>query len=138
MMKLFKLKLILISIRKTICFLLVALFCVAAIPKPEKRIIGTWSYLSGSGGFTGKGPGWTREQQIEFVFKKNGKFFSRANKKIIASDRYTVQSNSKTQDQVVTLQFQKQITMAAFVRADTLFLTEQVADGFSYIFLKKK
>lgn len=109
-------------------------------PKIDAALIGKWKYITGSGGFTGKGPGWDATTGIYFEFKKKGNFKKIENKKTTQCDNFTteIKATNEVGEKVIKISFKKQLALLASFSADTLFLQEDVADGFSYVFVRMK
>lgn len=123
-------------------FVLSSLFLLffAAKPKTAQHLYGKWKYCSGSGGFTGKGPAWNAADNIYFEFKKNGKFKKTENKKNVENDSFKIEvlKSSEQKTDAFKLVFSMRPSMLAVITGDTLYLNEDVADGFSYVFARNK
>ncbi|MDI1353483.1 MAG: hypothetical protein PSX36_01105 [bacterium] len=106
---------------------------------PQKKLFAHWNFLSGSGGITGKGPGWTKENQIHIQFKKNGSYYFFENGKPKTCDKFLlIEKNSLLTGQKVNMIDYRNGSDQSFrISGDTLFLQDEMQDGFSYIFLKK-
>lgn len=116
--------------------LLFSLSARAQTSKTEvKKISGRWLYLSGSGGFTGKGPGWVVGSNIQFEYKKNGRFSKIENEKKTEKDKFKIMAKVGQ----ASLLIYKNLPVQRYeIKSDTLFLSDTMADGFQYIFVRKK
>lgn len=112
---------------------------LAAPDEASKEIIGTWSYKSNDGGFSGTG-GSTRfssNSTIEFSDKGVYKEFDGTKK--IEKYRFSIQmsSNSVYLPYEVVFENAEILSYNYIINSDTLYLNENVADGFSYVFVRK-
>jgi hypothetical protein len=110
------------------------------LAKTQKQLQGKWSYVSGSGGFTGKGPGYTKEQKVVFEFQKKGKFQRTEKGKVLTKDSYQLLLPTMVSAGAETfvIKYQNSMEQNAMLKSDTLYLQEAVADGFSYVLVREK
>lgn len=103
------------------------------------ELAGKWHYLRSSGGITGKGPGYTKAEQVVFHFSKNGKYRDCRKGKQIQTLRFTLKSAAVSSDQGFNtlIQYSNSMTHLARRSGDTLYLKENVADGFDYVLFRK-
>lgn len=126
-----------------LCCLMLVFFIVSG-SKPKTKVdpalIGKWKYLSSSGGITGRGASWDEKSKIIFEFKKKGTFKKIENKKTTASDTFSTENIAAGDNGEKSLRiiFKNQSTMIASFTNDTLFLQEDVADGFGYVFVRSR
>jgi hypothetical protein len=109
-------------------------------PKIDASLVGKWKYLSSSGGITGRGAGWNETSTIIFEFKKKGTFKKIENKKTTTSDTFSTESTAAgdSGEKNLKIIFKNQPAMVASFTNDTLFLQEDVADGFEYVFVRSR
>lgn len=124
------------------CLMLVFFILSGSKPKTkiDAAIVGQWKYLSSSGGITGRGAGWDEKSKIIFEFKKKGTFKKIENKKTTLIDTYSTESGltAESAEKNLKIIFKNQMHMTASFNNDTLFLQEDVADGFSYVFIRTR
>ena len=124
------------------CLMLVFFILSGSKPKPkiDASLVGKWKFLSSSGGITGRGAGWDDKSMIVFEFKKKGTFKKIENKKTTVTDTFSTESVAAgdSGEKNVKIIFKNQTAMIASFTGDTLFLQEDVADGFGYIFVRSR
>jgi hypothetical protein len=107
--------------------------------KKSSAIFGKWNYHSGSGGFTGKGPGWTEADKVTLDLKKNGTYCLQQNSKPLIADKFRLTKIKSIYGEMRDcLDLKKHMDQSFILHGDTLLLTDEVHDGFSYIFIRKK
>lgn len=123
------------------CLMLVFFILSGSKPKPkiDAVLVGKWKYLSSTGGITGKGAGWDEKSTILFEFKKKGTFKKIENKKTVLCDSFSTETQVVAEggENLIKINFKNQMAMLASIKSDTLFLQEDVADGFSYVFVRQ-
>ena len=108
--------------------------------RPSGNLYGTWLYESGSGGITGKGPGWTSEQGITIQFKRRGCCITRENGKVKSRQRFKIrlQKTQFYEDPVWVIDYKKNQDQLFEIKDKVLLLQDNAVDGFSYRYLRKK
>jgi hypothetical protein len=107
--------------------------------EPVKAIVGKWRFVSSSGGFSGKGVDWKASDKILAEYKKNGNYKLTSSGKLKKQDHFSISKGRgiRSGEQTELLHFKNSIEQEFHIKGDTLFLDENVHDGFSYIFIRK-
>ncbi len=132
------------GLRYLLCFSLLSSSCQAQkirIPDPLcKKLFGQWIFHSSSGGFTGQGADWATTDNIIILFKNNGTY-QRTGKAMPAvkdTFKFVKGASILSEEQVYLIDYKNNIDQSFSIKGDTLFLFDEVHDGFSYTFLRKK
>jgi len=126
------------NVRLTFFILLVGFSLSAQIK--NKDLVGTWHYLLGYGGITGKGPGYTPEDNVFYHFSRSGRLKQSVRGKKQANLRYTLRADTTlpNSDYPSVLFYSNGHTNLVRRNGDTLFIKENMADGFEYVLIKRK
>jgi len=126
-----------------IYYLLFHLLNVAAqkktIIEPKfSPLLGKWKFIESSGGFTGIGAGWSVDNNIIIEFRKNGVFLHYEKGRIRQKDRYRINERRSrlTEELIHVIDFDVNMDQIFEVKRDTLFLQDDVQDGFNFVFIK--
>jgi hypothetical protein len=119
-------------------FALVLTLSLKSQLKPAE-LKGKWKYLDGSGGLTGKGPGYTTEQNVIYQFSKNGTMKRFVNGKLQECSDFKLKEETLGSDPTYKscLFFANGLRSSVKRSGDTLFIKENMADGFEYRLLRK-
>lgn len=133
---------------RLLCSLLIALlfFCscrkkIETISSADSSVFGQWRYVSSSGGIAGNGdPNLSFENSIEF--KDYGKCLKYKGDKKTDKMPYEFREGKCIHgnihaSNVITILDGSNISYSFLVVGDTLLLDAEVADGFSYKYVKK-
>lgn len=126
-----------------ICNLL-ALFIVSCgkinTPNAEsEKIFGKWRFVSSSGGFSGAGNS-SFDATDTYEYKENGTFSHRKDGQLIDQMSFSMQlgpSITGQTDQLLIHYGAAGITQSFQIQNDTLFLSDEVYDGFQYVFVRE-
>jgi hypothetical protein len=103
-----------------------------------KDLVGKWLYLRGSGGITGKGPGFKPEDKVIYRFSKNAEVRHYQKGKPKGKQNFTLSKAGDPIDPMYTTQikYSNGHTQLAGIKADTLYLKDSMADGFELVLLR--
>ena len=105
----------------------------------SKLLFGAWKYISSSGGFSGGGV-----SEIGFVdkgveFTNKGQRFDYNNGKKEEGNNYSFETKKSIfsgQDEVM-ISYKNSFSQSFKISNDTLYLSDEVNDGYNYIYLKR-
>jgi hypothetical protein len=132
--------------KKTILLslLTVLLFSCGKINTPNAesdQIFGTWRFVSSSGGFSGTGNTSYSSNDL-YEYKENGTFSHYEGNQLIDQSSFSLQLGPSIFSQTDQLLIHyggisPQLSQSFVIHQDTLFLSEEVYDGFQYVFVKQ-
>lgn len=130
--------------KKTILLslLTVLLFSCGKINTPNaesEKIFGTWRFVSSSGGFSGAGNS-SYDATDTYEYKENGTFSHRKDGQLIDQMSFSLQLGPSITSQTDQLLIHYGVVgykQSFQINNDTLFLSEEVYDGFQYVFVKQ-
>jgi hypothetical protein len=131
------------SMKNIILCGLVALFIVSCgkINTPNadaEMIFGTWRFVYSSGGFSGAGNS-SYDATDTYEYKENGTFSHRKDGQLIGQISFSLQLGPSiySQTEQLLVNYGGGTNKQSFqISNDTLFLSDEVFDGFQYIFVK--
>jgi hypothetical protein len=122
-------------------FLVVALVnCKSTKTNSSYPLVGSWQYMTSSGGFTGKMAVWEPNSNVMIEFTKNSKYKRSENNKITIEDNFTLKrakSMVSGEEENLIGYTSNSPDQSYRISNDTLYLRDEIADGFSYIFVRK-
>ncbi len=130
----------------TKCYLLVLVLSlttackkISAPDEASKSIFSTWGYQSQSGGFSGFGGGnqFNENSSIKFTEKGIYKVFEGTERKDKRHFKIAYNSGNNSLPYKVVFKNANHVDYAYGVHADTLILSENVADGYLFVFVRK-
>ena len=132
--------------KKTILLSLLAvlLFGCGKINTPNaeaEKIFGTWRFVSSSGGFAGTGNSSYSSNDV-YEYKENGTFSHFEGNQLIDQSSFSLQLGPSITSQTDQLLIHyggvsQQMTQSCQIHHDTLMLSDEVFDGFQYVFVKQ-
>ncbi|MEN9968055.1 MAG: hypothetical protein RIR94_225 [Bacteroidota bacterium] len=130
--------------KKTILLslLTVLLFSCGKINTPNaesEKIFGTWRFVSSSGGFSGAGNS-SYDATDTYEYKENGAFSHRKDGQLIDQMSFSLQLGPSITSQTDQLLIHYGVVgykQSFQINNDTLFLSDEVYDGFQYVFVKQ-
>jgi len=130
--------------KKTILLslLTVLLFSCGKINTPNaesEKIFGTWRFVSSSGGFSGAGNS-SYDATDTYEYKENGTFSHRKDGQLIDQMSFSLQLGPSITSQTDQLLIHYGVVgykQSFQINNDTLFLSDEVYDGFQYVFVKQ-
>lgn len=132
--------------KKTILLSLLAvlLFGCGKIDTPNaesKKIFGTWRFVYSSGGFSGAGNS-SYDATDTYEYKENGTFSHRKGGQLLDQSSFSLQLGQSIYSQTDQLLVHyggatQQLTQSCQIHHDTLMLSDEVFDGFQYVFVKQ-
>jgi hypothetical protein len=127
-----------VFIRFTFLVLIGGLSFSASAQLKTKELAGKWLYLRGSGGITGKGPGFRPEDKVIYHFSKNGQVRHCQKGKPKETQLFTLSKAGDSADSLYRTQinYSNGHTQLAGIKADTLYLKDSMADGFELVLLR--
>lgn len=130
--------------KKTILLglLAVVLFGCGKINTPNsesEKIFGTWRFVYSSGGFSGAGNS-SYDATDTYEYKENGTFSHRKDGQLIDQMSFSLQLGTSITGQTNQLMIHYGVAgyqQSFQINNDTLFLSDEVYDGFQYVFVKQ-
>jgi hypothetical protein len=133
--------------KKTILLSLLAVFVFGCgkinTPNAEsKKIFGTWRFVSSSGGFSGAGNA-SYDATDTYEYKENGTFSHYKGSQLLDQSSFSLQlgpSITSQTDQLLVHYgngMSQQLSQSCQIHHDTLLLSDEVFDGFQYVFVKQ-
>jgi hypothetical protein len=133
--------------KNTIICSLIALFIVSCgkinTPNTEsEKIFGTWRFVNSSGGFSGGGDV-TYDATDTYEYKENGTFSHYKGSQLLDQSSFSLQlgpSITSQTDQLLVHYgngMSQQLSQSFNIHHDTLLLSDEVFDGFQYVFVKQ-
>jgi hypothetical protein len=105
----------------------------------SKKIFGTWCFVHSSGGFSGAGNS-SYDATDTYEYKDNGTFSHRKGGQLIDQMSFSLQLGPSISSQSDELLIQYGVVgyqQSFQISNDTLFLSDEVFDGFQYVFVKQ-
>jgi hypothetical protein len=121
-------------------FLFTLICCKSVKNNSSDPLTGSWQYVTSSGGFTGKMVVWEPNSNIVIEFTKNSKYKRSENGKITLEGDFALkQSKSMISGEEENLiDYGSNNPVQSYkISNDTLYLRDEIADGFSYVFVRK-
>jgi hypothetical protein len=130
--------------KKTILLSLLAvlIFSCGKINTPNaeaEKIFGTWRFVYSSGGLWGGGNA-SFDATDTYEYKENGTFSHRKDEQLIDQMNFSLQlgtSITSQTDQLMIHYGAGGYRQSFQIQNDTLFLSDEVYDGFQYVFVKQ-
>jgi hypothetical protein len=132
--------------KKTILLSLLAvlIFSCGKIDTPNaeaEKLFGKWRFVSSSGGFAGTGNTSYSSNDV-YEYKENGTFSHYQGNQLIDQSSFSLQLGPSIFSQTDQLMIHygglsPQLSQSFVIDQDTLFLSEEVYDGFQYVFVKQ-
>lgn len=132
--------------KKTILLSLLAvlLFGCGKINTPNaeaEKLFGKWRFVSSSGGFAGTGNTSYSSNDV-YEYKENGTFCHFEGNQLIDQSSFSLQLGPSITSQTDQLLIHyggvlQQMTQSFQIHHDTLMLSDEVFDGFQYVFVKQ-
>lgn len=132
--------------KKTILLSLLAvlLFGCGKINTPNaeaEKLFGKWRFVSSSGGFAGTGNTSYSSNDV-YEYKENGTFSHYEGNQLIDQSSFSLQLGPSITSQTDQLLIHyggvsQQMTQSCQIHHDTLMLSDEVFDGFQYVFVKQ-
>ena len=132
--------------KKTILLSLLAvlIFSCGKIDTPNaeaEKLFGKWRFVSSSGGFAGTGNTSYSSNDV-YEYKENGTFSHYQGNQLIDQSSFSLQLGPSifSQTDQLLIHFgglSPQLSQSFVIDQDTLFLSEEVYDGFQYVFVKQ-
>ena len=132
--------------KKTILLslLVVLLFGCGKINTPNaeaEKIFGTWRFVYSSGGFSGAGNS-SYDANDTYEYEENGTFSHRKDGQLLDQSSFSLQLGPSITSQTDQLLIHyggvlQQMTQSCQIHHDTLMLSDEVFDGFQYVFVKQ-
>lgn len=131
------------SMKKNLAILLTSIFIFSSsckkIDTPDeasKAVFGEWQFRSDSGGWAGSGgSSLTEENWIDISEKGIFKMYKGSKK--IEKSHFTLETHTGFYNYKLVFKERSPRSMTYKVDADTLWLSEEVADGYSYKYVRK-
>ena len=106
-----------------------------------EKLFGKWRFVSSSGGFAGTGNTSYSSNDI-YEYKENGTFSHYQGNQLIDQSSFSLQLGPSIFSQTDQLMIHygglsPQLSQSFVIDQDTLFLSEEVYDGFQYVFVKQ-
>lgn len=105
----------------------------------SEKIFGTWRFVYSSGGFSGAGNS-SYDATDTYEYKENGTFSHRKDGQLIDQMSFSLQLGTSFTGQTNQLLIHygaAGITQSFQIIDDTLYLSDEVYDGFQYVFVKQ-
>lgn len=132
--------------KKTILLSLLAvlLFGCGKINTPNaesEKIFGTWRFVYSSGGFSGGGNS-SYDATDTYEYEENGTFSHYKGSQLMDQSSFSLQLGQSIYSQTDQLLVHyggaaQQLTQSCQIHHDTLMLSDEVFDGFQYVFVKQ-
>ena len=124
--------------------LAVLIFSCGKIDTPNaeaEKLFGKWRFVSSSGGFAGTGNTSYSSNDV-YEYKENGTFSHYQGNQLIDQSSFSLQLGPSifSQTDQLLIHFgglSPQLSQSFVIDQDTLFLSEEVYDGFQYVFVKQ-
>lgn len=124
--------------------LAVLLFGCGKINTPNaesEKIFGTWRFVYSSGGFSGAGNS-SYDATDTYEYKENGTFSHFKGSQLLDQSSFSLQLGPSITSQTDQLLVHyggaaQQLTQSFQIHHDTLMLSDEVFDGFQYVFVKQ-
>lgn len=102
----------------------------------SELLIGKWKFVSSSGGMTGKQEN-TNQSEIEFT--KYGKFKFKDKKLFTFNKNFEFKyvTSIYNHKEVTAIKYSDNFIQSFLIRNDTLFLNDEVYDGYCYTYIRK-
>ena len=121
-----------------------AIFGCGKINTPNaesEKIFGTWRFVYSSGGFSGAGNA-SYDATDTYEYEENGSFSHRKDGQLIDQSSFSLQLGPSITSQTDQLLIHyggasQQLTQTCQIHHDTLMLSDEVFDGFQYVFVKE-
>jgi hypothetical protein len=106
-----------------------------------EKLFGKWRFVSSSGGFAGTGNTSYSSNDI-YEYKENGTFSHYQGNQLIDQSSFSLHLGPSIFSQTDQLMIHygglsPQLSQSFVIDQDTLFLSEEVYDGFQYVFVKQ-
>ena len=106
-----------------------------------EKLFGKWRFVSSSGGFAGTGNTNYSSNDV-YEYKKNGTFSHYEGNQLIDQSSFSLQLGPSIFSQTDQLLIHygglaPQLSQSFVIDQDTLFLSEEVYDGFQYVIVKQ-
>jgi hypothetical protein len=106
-----------------------------------EKLFGKWRFVSSSGGFAGTGNTSYSSNDV-YEYKENGTFSHYEGNQLIDQSSFSLQLGPSITSQTEQLLIHyggvlQQITQSCQIHHDTLMLSDEVFDGFQYVFVKQ-
>ncbi len=105
-------------------------------------LLGSWNWVRSSGGFAGVEIKASEKDTKQMVFKQDNIFEFYENGKLILNTTYVIEDRKSiySQEKVPQIVFPKDdfMRMSYTVNADSLFVSDEVYDGFSHAYARSK
>jgi hypothetical protein len=107
----------------------------------SEKIFGTWRFVSSSGGFAGTGNTSYSSNDL-YEYKENGTFSHYQGNQLIDQSSFSLQLGPSIFSQTDQLLIHyggisPQLSQSFVIHQDTLYLSDEVYDGFQYVFVKQ-
>jgi hypothetical protein len=132
--------------KKTILLILLAvlIFSCGKINTPNaeaEKLFGKWRFVQSYGGFAGTGNTSYSSNDV-YEYKENGTFSHYEGNQLIDQSSFSLQLGPSifSQTDQLLIHFgglSPQLSQSFVIDQDTLFLSEEVYDGFQYVFVKQ-
>jgi hypothetical protein len=110
--------------------------------EPQNQIIGSWRWVVSQGGIAGLTIKPDENNQKQMVFDKNGIFTLIENGKTTISIKYvlSLEKSITSQDKVPMIVFpdENAMNLSYSIKGDSLYLFEEVYDGFGHTYVRLK
>jgi hypothetical protein len=124
--------------------LAVLLFGCGKIDTPNaesKKIFGTWRFVYSSGGFSGAGNS-SYDATDTYEYEENGTFSHYKGSQLMDQSSFSLQLGQSIYSQTDQLLVHyggasQKLTQSCQIHHDTLMLSDEVFDGFQYVFVKQ-
>lgn len=124
--------------------LAVLLFGCGKINTPNaesEKIFGTWRFVYSSGGFSGGGNS-SYDATDTYEYEENGTFSHYKGSQLMDQSSFSLQLGQSIYSQTDQLLVHyggaaQQLTQSCQIHHDTLMLSDEVFDGFQYVFVKQ-
>ena len=106
-----------------------------------EKLFGKWRFVSSSGGFAGTGNTSYSSNDV-YEYKENGTFSHYEGNQLIDQSSFSLQLGPSITSQTDQLLIyyggaSQQMTQSCQIHHDTLMLSDEVYDGFQYVFVKQ-
>ncbi|MEN9422445.1 MAG: hypothetical protein RLZZ107_1926 [Bacteroidota bacterium] len=105
----------------------------------SEKIFGKWRFVSSSGGFAGTGNTSYSSNDL-YEYKENGTFSHYEGNQLIDQSSFSLQLGTSITGQTNQLMIHYGVVgyqQSFQINNDTLFLSDEVYDGFQYVFVKQ-
>jgi len=104
-----------------------------------EKLFGTWRFVSSSGGFSGAGNA-SFDATDTYEYKENGTFSHRKDGQLMDQMNFSLQLGTSITGQTDQLMIHYGLVgyrQSFQIQNDTLFLSDEVYDGFQYVFVRE-